>query len=139
MLTSLPQLNQRLQQSRLVYLPPEQPEAPYSIITSPNDYSLYPFLSPRPLPWTMNAGGVFRIRRVGKWFGHGQFEPMHKTRGGLADSGGRFETTMKYVPPFLNYYCFTFGFRQSVDLQDLLLPGLPLTTQSPSRKTAKAS
>jgi hypothetical protein len=49
---------------------------------------MYPFMSPRSLPWTMNASGAFRIRRVGEWLGTNSSEDVEKT-GGLAEGKGR--------------------------------------------------
>ncbi|KAI0348421.1 hypothetical protein BDW22DRAFT_1424598 [Trametopsis cervina] len=34
---------------------------------APKTYALYPFLSPRALPWVMDASGIFRVRRVVDW------------------------------------------------------------------------
>ena len=36
-------------------------------LLNPYLYAMYPFLSPRTLPWYMNTSGAFRIRRVGEW------------------------------------------------------------------------
>ncbi|KAF5375107.1 hypothetical protein D9758_000177 [Tetrapyrgos nigripes] len=38
---------------------------------TPETYSLYPFLTVRSLPWTLNASGAFRARKVGEWYGIG--------------------------------------------------------------------
>lgn len=54
----------------------------------PHDYYAYPFLIPSPFPWTMQAGGAFRIRRVADWLGLAH-EDITKT-GGLADNDARF-------------------------------------------------
>lgn len=35
----------------------------------PKSYALYPFMSPRALPWTMGTSGAFRARRVSEWLG----------------------------------------------------------------------
>ena len=55
---------------------------------APPKYSLYPFLSPRPLPWTMKTGGAFRIRRVAEWLGVDNQEDTLAT-GGLAEGKGK--------------------------------------------------
>ncbi|KZP31227.1 hypothetical protein FIBSPDRAFT_945253 [Athelia psychrophila] len=59
-----------------------------SVALSPPKYSLYPFLSPRPLPWTMKTGGAFRIRRVAEWLGSDNQEDT-LTTGGLAEGKGQ--------------------------------------------------
>lgn len=47
----------------------------------PHSYALYPFLSPRALPWTMNNSGAFRIRKVGEWLGDSRGEDITATGG----------------------------------------------------------
>ncbi|KAJ7070929.1 hypothetical protein C8F01DRAFT_1108362 [Mycena amicta] len=87
------------------HLPPSLPSSS-SLPTSsafPHDYALYPFLSPRFLPWTTSARGVYRIRRVEDWQGPGVSEDLKKT-GGLAMGRGH----------LLNIH------QQSVDLRGLL-------------------
>lgn len=49
---------------------------------------MYPFLSPRSLPWTMKSGGAFRVRRVVEWLGVDDHENVQIT-GGLAGGKGR--------------------------------------------------
>ncbi|EGN97497.1 hypothetical protein SERLA73DRAFT_75173 [Serpula lacrymans var. lacrymans S7.3] len=76
----------------LSYTPPvvnRQPSVP--VTASQQTYSVYPFLSPRSVPWTMNSGGTFRIRRVGEWLGIDATEDVQKT-GGLAGGKGSFLT-----------------------------------------------
>lgn len=72
---------------------PDVPEA-----TSPYNYSLYPFLSPRALPWYMNTSGAFRVRRVGQWLSTSQGEDVNAT-GGLAGGKGQFLTVNKLSSP----------------------------------------
>ncbi|KAH7911939.1 hypothetical protein BJ138DRAFT_1062086 [Hygrophoropsis aurantiaca] len=75
--------------SILCYAPCEVKNfAPVPISMFPDTYSVYPFVSPRSLPWTMTAGGTFRIRRVGEWLGADTYENICKT-GGLAAGEGR--------------------------------------------------
>ncbi|KAG2350473.1 hypothetical protein BDR05DRAFT_993870 [Suillus weaverae] len=57
----------------------------------PHTYSIYPFLSPRSLPWTMMKGGSFRVRRVADWLGSTATEDM-TTTGGLAGGQGKVVT-----------------------------------------------
>nr|GAT43227.1 predicted protein [Mycena chlorophos] len=76
-------------QSLFIHLPPSVPsssELPASD-AFPHDYALYPFLSPRFLPWTTSARGVFRVRRVEDWQGPGAVEDLTKT-GGLTMARG---------------------------------------------------
>lgn len=71
----------------LAYQPPKLKQtSPVPLSIFPPSYSLYPFLSPRALPWTMTSSGAFRLRRVGEWLGHDAAEDIHIT-GGL--SGGK--------------------------------------------------
>ncbi|KAI0652194.1 hypothetical protein C8Q79DRAFT_1114986 [Trametes meyenii] len=53
----------------------------------PHNYALYPYFSPRPLPFTMNSSGTFRLRRVGEWL-TSDFTEDVKTTGGLAEGKG---------------------------------------------------
>ncbi|GJE85757.1 mitochondrial inner-membrane-bound regulator, SLS-like protein [Phanerochaete sordida] len=55
------------------------------------DYALYPFLSPRALPWYVNTAGAFRVRRVGEWLIGKNGEDTKKT-GGLAVGTGHLLT-----------------------------------------------
>ncbi|KAI6132741.1 hypothetical protein EV401DRAFT_2253645 [Pisolithus croceorrhizus] len=57
--------------------------------TCRSDYSVYPFLSPTPFPWTMHTSGAFRIRRTADWLGVNSQEDITK-RGGLFNNEGRF-------------------------------------------------
>ncbi|KAI0788596.1 hypothetical protein C8Q75DRAFT_807802 [Abortiporus biennis] len=52
-----------------------------------DSYAMYPFLTPRALPWTMNTAGAFRIRKVGEWLAGHTTEDISQT-GGLADGKG---------------------------------------------------
>ncbi|KAH7931101.1 hypothetical protein BV22DRAFT_1053839 [Leucogyrophana mollusca] len=75
--------------SFLCYVPSDvKNESPVPISMFPHTYSIYPFLSPRSLPWTMTANGAFRIRRVAEWLGVDAYEDIRKT-GGLAGGRGR--------------------------------------------------
>ncbi|KAJ7631104.1 hypothetical protein FB45DRAFT_557025 [Roridomyces roridus] len=87
------------------HLPPSvASSSPVPVATTyPNIYSLYPFLSPRDLPWTAGASGVFRLRRVEEWFGTGASENLNKT-GGLVMGRGHTITLQQ----------------QDVDLRELL-------------------
>ncbi|KAJ7235909.1 hypothetical protein B0H12DRAFT_1238648 [Mycena haematopus] len=89
------------------HLPPSAPTPdPLAASTSfPHDYALYPFLSPRSLSWTVNASGVFRVRRVEDYLSTGA-EDVKKT-GGLLMGRGRMVTLQ----------------RHEVDLRTLLLAG----------------
>ncbi|CDO78228.1 hypothetical protein BN946_scf184726.g3 [Trametes cinnabarina] len=60
---ALHELEETSQVPLLAYLPPGASD----IAMYPNNYALYPFLSPRSLPFTMNTNGTFRVRRVGEW------------------------------------------------------------------------
>jgi hypothetical protein len=57
-------------------------------VVFPSSYSVYPFLSPRPLPLTMKSGGAFRIRRVFEWLNGDGHEDTQAT-GGLASGMGK--------------------------------------------------
>ncbi|KAJ7706072.1 hypothetical protein B0H17DRAFT_1035513 [Mycena rosella] len=70
----------------------------------PHTYSMYPFSSPRSLPWAVSPGGVFRLRRVEEWLGTGASEDLTKT-GGLMMGRGRTVSSQ----------------REDVDLRALLL------------------
>lgn len=98
--------HQQLQSSRLAYLPSAQLVFSAPVTMFPRTYSLYPFLSPRSLPWTMNTGGAFRARRVGEWLSHNS-ENIEAT-GGLAGGNGRIISASQ----------------DSVDLKGALLSGL---------------
>jgi hypothetical protein len=65
----------------LSYLPPNVESktlVPLNIL--PPSYSLYPFFSPRSLPWNMPVS-AFRVRRVGEWLGHDTSEDPRETGG----------------------------------------------------------
>ncbi|CCL98990.1 uncharacterized protein FIBRA_00998 [Fibroporia radiculosa] len=113
------ELSHRSQPARLAYLPSPQAEFPVPITMFPNTYSLYPFLSPRSLPWTMNMGSAFRVRRVGEWLSHKLGEDIHVT-GGLARGNGRILTATQSI----------------VDLSDALFQKLP---PNPPGQVVKAS
>ncbi|KAL0951055.1 hypothetical protein HGRIS_007794 [Hohenbuehelia grisea] len=57
----------------------------------PYTYSVFPFLTSRPLPWSLASNATFRIRRVGEWIGVDNSEDISKT-GGLAGDQGRILT-----------------------------------------------
>jgi hypothetical protein len=81
----------------LTYVPAEiasSSELPTSMF--PHTYSVYPFMYPRSLPWTMNTSGAFRIRRVGEWLGSSPGEELQRT-GGLAAGNGHLLASVEYV------------------------------------------
>ncbi|OBZ79285.1 hypothetical protein A0H81_00882, partial [Grifola frondosa] len=78
------------------------------LVMFPHRYSLYPFMSPRSLPWIMNTSGAFRLRRVGEWLGQDLGEDIKRT-GGLAGQKGAILTTAE----------------QLVDVKSVLLEALP--------------
>lgn len=84
--------------SPLLCYMPTKAKLEHSVAPSfmPHTYSIYPFLSPRSLPWTMMKGGSFRVRRVADWLGAAATEDMTKT-GGLA--GGRGKVVTKTEEP----------------------------------------
>ncbi|KAF8140133.1 hypothetical protein EV363DRAFT_1151759 [Boletus edulis] len=57
-------------------------------ISEPHRYSIYPFVIPSSLPWTMHSGCAFRLRRVADWLGIDTYEDVAST-GGLADNPHR--------------------------------------------------
>ncbi|KIY45483.1 hypothetical protein FISHEDRAFT_76662 [Fistulina hepatica ATCC 64428] len=73
----------------LAYRP--APPAQLKHLTAPSlyseDHALYPFLPSRALPWTVTAGGAFRVRRVGAWLSLNTSEDILST-GGLAGMRG---------------------------------------------------
>ncbi|RDX50400.1 hypothetical protein OH76DRAFT_1380349 [Lentinus brumalis] len=72
----------------LAHLPPgTATHAEQPLVMFPHTYALYPYLSPRPLPLTMNTSGTFRLRRVGEWLKSG-FEEDVESTGGLASEQG---------------------------------------------------
>ncbi|KAG2044734.1 hypothetical protein BDR03DRAFT_937124 [Suillus americanus] len=92
--------------SPLLCYVPTKAKLEHSVASSfmPHTYSIYPFLSPRSLPWTMMKGGSFRVRRVADWLGATATEDMTKT-GGLAGGQGKVVTKTE----------------ESIDLEALLL------------------
>ena len=66
----------------------------------PHSYALYPYFSPRSLPFTMHTSGSFRIRRVGEWLEADSREDVRKT-GGLAGGDAHITTVDEYVRPSL--------------------------------------
>jgi len=107
----------------LSYLPSEVSElTSVQTLDFPHSYALYPFLSPRSLPWTMNTSGTFRIRRVGEWLGRNAGENIAAT-GGLAAGRGRVLTSLE----------------NPVDLRDVLLGSLPAAELDSARRHIKAS
>lgn len=75
----------------LCYVPTTKLEHSVAPSFMPHTYAIYPFLSPRSLPWTMMKGGSFRVRRVADWLGATATEDMTKT-GGLAGEQGKVVT-----------------------------------------------
>ncbi|KAG2159969.1 uncharacterized protein EDB93DRAFT_1196743 [Suillus bovinus] len=76
----------------LCYVPAKaKPEDSVAPSFMPHMYSIYPFLSPRSLPWTMIKGASFRVRRVADWLGGTAIEDATKT-GGLAGEQGKVVT-----------------------------------------------
>ncbi|KAH9847395.1 hypothetical protein C2E23DRAFT_890069 [Lenzites betulinus] len=74
----------------LTYLPAGAASlATEQVVMYPHKYALYPYLSPRPLPFTMNTSGTFRLRRVGEWLSTDVREDIRNT-GGLAKGNGHF-------------------------------------------------
>ncbi|CAL1695351.1 unnamed protein product [Somion occarium] len=105
----------------LSYKPPES-AASHLLSSAPHAYSLYPFLSPRTLPWTMNTNGAFRFRKVGEWLVQAQGEDLERT-GGLAGSRGKLYSREM----------------SSVDLKSAFMDMLPDTNQfAPRTKKIKA-
>ncbi|KAG2118417.1 hypothetical protein DEU56DRAFT_140884 [Suillus clintonianus] len=79
--------------SPLLCYVPAKAKLEHSVAPSfmPHTYSVYPFLSPRSLPWTMVKGGSFRVRRVADWLGAAAIEDTTKT-GGLSGGQGKVVT-----------------------------------------------
>ncbi|KAI9060624.1 hypothetical protein FKP32DRAFT_1656045 [Trametes sanguinea] len=80
---ALHELEETSQVPLLTYLPPGAGE----LAVYQNNYALYPFMSPRSLPFTMNTDGTFRLRRVGEWLTSDFREDVRKT-GGLSGGDG---------------------------------------------------
>ncbi|KAJ6503426.1 hypothetical protein C8R47DRAFT_1106099 [Mycena vitilis] len=72
------------------HVPPSAP-SPSPVSPFVHEYALYPFLTPRSLPWTVSASGVFRVRRVEDWLSAGSSEDPKKT-GGLTSGRGHMVT-----------------------------------------------
>lgn len=106
----------------IIYEPAKaQQSTPIPLSIFPPSYSLYPFLSPLPLPWTMPTSGAFRLRRVGEWLGHDAAEDIGAT-GGLAGDGARFFNFSLYVTlSLLPYSKLIRLIRQRESLKDILL------------------
>ncbi|KAK7064139.1 hypothetical protein R3P38DRAFT_2822664 [Favolaschia claudopus] len=85
--------NDSRQKQLLFHLPPlpPNPDPVAASASFPNDYALYPFLSMQSLPWTVNAGGVFRVRRVEDFHGSSTAEDLVKTGGLLMGRGRMFD------------------------------------------------
>lgn len=90
-------------------------------LSAPISYSLYPYLSPRSLPWMINTSGTFRWRRVGDWLGFDHSENLDMT-GGMAGARGSFLTSQNRV----------------VDLKEILLGGLPAEAVGKSQRLITA-
>ncbi|KAH7883685.1 hypothetical protein F5I97DRAFT_2042628 [Phlebopus sp. FC_14] len=71
--------------STVCYSPPGIKSDSSGPVVRPLSYSVYPFLTPNSFPWTMNAGGAFRIRRVADWLGINASEDITKTGGLVAN------------------------------------------------------
>lgn len=102
------------------YLPSEMSNSSVPAVMFPRTYSLYPFLSPRSLPWTINIAGAFRVRRVGEWLGHPTSEDIRAT-GGLAGGNGHMLTAAQWV--LLHVYCHGAtlnSHRDPIDLKNIL-------------------
>ncbi|KAI0639727.1 hypothetical protein C8Q77DRAFT_1082595 [Trametes polyzona] len=108
----------------LTYLPPGAASLQAEqLVMYPHNYALYPYLSPRPLPFTMNTSGTFRLRRVGEWLSSDFREKVDST-GGLAGGHGHVVTVDE----------------EQADLKDALLRVLSGTDQGENSYTvAKAS
>ncbi|KAI0931918.1 hypothetical protein AcV5_004709 [Taiwanofungus camphoratus] len=102
------------------YLPSEMSNSSVPAVMFPRTYSVYPFLSPRSLPWTINIAGAFRVRRVGEWLGHPTSEDIRAT-GGLAGGNGHMLTAAQWV--LLHVYCHGAtlnSHRDPIDLKNIL-------------------
>ncbi|KAI0721316.1 hypothetical protein C8T65DRAFT_800472 [Cerioporus squamosus] len=72
----------------LAHLPPgTATHAEQPLVMFPHTYALYPYLSPRPLPLTLNTSGTFRLRRVGEWLKSGFEEDVDSTDGLASEQG----------------------------------------------------
>ncbi|RPD81969.1 hypothetical protein L226DRAFT_528177 [Lentinus tigrinus ALCF2SS1-7] len=103
----------------LAHLPPgSATNAKQPLVMFRHSYALYPYMSPRPLPLTLNPGSTFRMRRVGEWLKSGFEEDVNIT-GGLASEQGHILTENESL----------------VSLRDVARQALP----EPSRTTVSAS
>lgn len=110
----------------LSHIPPAAPiTTPVPTSLFRHEYSLYPFLSHRALPWEMSTGGVFRVRRVGEWLGQEPCENIRKT-GGLEKGAGKILTLAQCVksPNKQNSHSLCWRAREPADLKGTLLGGL---------------
>lgn len=111
----------------MAYIPFEV-SCPSPVPTSlfPRAYAVFPFTAHRSLPWTTNAGGTFRIRRVGEWLGTDASEDAEKT-GGLVEGKGHIFSMAEYVltPKIFHAHLHCVFGRESKDLKNALLGGLP--------------
>ncbi|KAI1793876.1 hypothetical protein LXA43DRAFT_998751 [Ganoderma leucocontextum] len=95
----------------LAYLPVSVTHSTYltdPLAMFPREYALYPYYSPRELPFSMNTSGTFRLRRVGEWLSGGFREDLD-TAEGLARGKGHFVA----------------DFDKTVQLKDVLLEAIP--------------
>ena len=68
----------------LAYLPVSVTHSTYltdPLAMFPREYALYPYYSPRELPFSMNNTGTFRLRRVGEWLSGGFREDLDTAEG----------------------------------------------------------
>ncbi|KAI0068378.1 hypothetical protein BV25DRAFT_1846382 [Artomyces pyxidatus] len=89
---------------------------------APARYALFPFLSPRPLPWMINAQGVFRWRRVADWLGLDHGKDLHQSEGLAAQRGDILTVD-----------------GTKTDLRSALMEFLPQSPMSGSNRTITAS
>ncbi|KAI6031743.1 hypothetical protein BKA83DRAFT_4204738 [Pisolithus microcarpus] len=122
----------------LCFEPPGSKSSSLAPTDMPHDYSVYPFLSPTPIPWTMHTGGAFRIRRTADWLGANSQEDITKT-GGLFNSEGKFtdftgkESDLRKVSIRLGHLLLSPGNERS--RPGSLLP--PLRGRMPLRKVLR--
>lgn len=60
-------LRERPKLPLLSHIPPSPPALPSGYPAEVEVYSMYPFVSHTPLPWTMGENNVFRIRKSSDW------------------------------------------------------------------------
>lgn len=81
----------------LTYIPPGAATTQVEqLVMFPHDYALFPYLSPRPLPFTMNTSGTFRLRRAAQWLAADFRERIEHT-GGLQGGKGHILIGSEYV------------------------------------------